>query len=51
MAFKFGLFILNPYWNFNETVALGAEEGFFCCFQIQDYPKQKSSLLLWQLQI
>lgn len=29
MAFKFDIFLLNPYWNFNETVALDAKGLFF----------------------
>lgn len=34
MAFKFDLFILNPYWNFNETAALDTEVwGFFAVFR------------------
>lgn len=49
MAFKFDLFFKNPYWNFNASVVLSVD--FFFCFQIQNHPKQKSFLLLWQLKI
>lgn len=51
MAFKFDLFILNPSWNFNKSVALGIQSCFILfIFRYKNYPKQKSSLLLWQIQ-
>lgn len=32
MAFKFDLFILNPSWNYNKSVALDTESWFFVLF-------------------
>lgn len=51
MAFKFDLFVLNPSWNINKSVALGIESC--CILSVSRYGVNLSKshlFFLWQIQ-
>lgn len=50
MAFKFDLFILNPSWNINKSVALGIESCILFVFRYGTILSKSHLFFLWQIQ-